>query len=462
MTTLAKQTEAVNGCHEVEYLLEDASTSSIYLAGGVAARPMECGQDGNGNGYVPFDVKILAAESDRSARHNANAFPLDRIFNDYERLGQVIHHVPEAAPSQLPSEVANDNIQDDRDKPLTLSQLSPRKLAGTTSVPQTSVVGRAPNMSPVRSANKRRVLIEPSSDEPKLKKNKGDDSVTDGRAVTASRSNLQVIAKPSARMQKQGLKSSMNSRTASSSRVRSISSSVSGPSGRSIRKAKNRVISTGRTPAFEPGTGWNDDVRLPDERNAMRPGSSSGFTLSASRTLDQKDKEDKLLDKFVSFGRSASSSKTSTGTRAEPQHTKEKGTVPLGSRSMSRSHVQPEKHRFYHPPPDFKAIHAAFDASLVQRKENIRPTVPLAMQWETDLRMQERRKFDEKVKEREREREREEEERKKLREMEEEGEVRELRKRLIVKAHDVPEWYSKMPKSKRKGQVGVMEGSKVT
>lgn len=82
------------------------------------------------------------------------------------------------------------------------------------------------------------------------------------------------------------------------------------------------------------------------------------------------------------------------------------------------------------------------------------------MQWETDLRMQERRKFDEKVKEREREREKEEEERKRLRETEEEGEVRELRKRLVVKAHDVPEWYSKMPKSKRKEQAEV-SGSEV-
>ncbi len=380
-----------------------------------------------------------------------------------------MHPVPEAAPSQMPSEVANDDIQDDRDKPLTLSQLSPRKLARTTSpVPETSVVDRAPNMSPVRPANKRRVAIESSSDEPKLKKSKGDDFKTDGRAVTASRSNSQIISKPrlpSTRMQKQGLKSSINSRFASSSRVRSVSSSVSGPSGRSIRKAKNRIISTGKAPAFNPGTGWNDDVQLPDERNATRQGSSStptsSINLLTSRTLDQKDKEDKLLDTSVPFAkRSAPSSKTNTGMRAEQQHTKAKETVPLGSRSMSRSLVQSEKHRFYHPPPNFKAIHAALDASLAQRKENIHPTVPLAMQWETDLRMQERRKFDEKVKEREREREKEEEERKRLRETEEEGEVRELRKRLVVKAHDVPEWYSKMPKSKRKEQAEV-SGSEV-
>jgi hypothetical protein len=64
VATLAKQTKAVKGHHEVEYLLEDASTSSISLAEGVTARPMEYGQKYvNGNGYVLFDVKIMAAET---------------------------------------------------------------------------------------------------------------------------------------------------------------------------------------------------------------------------------------------------------------------------------------------------------------------------------------------------------------------------------------------------------------
>lgn len=58
MAPLAKQTKAVKDCHEV--LLEDASTSSISLAGVVAARLMEYGQKYvNGNEYVPFAVENL-------------------------------------------------------------------------------------------------------------------------------------------------------------------------------------------------------------------------------------------------------------------------------------------------------------------------------------------------------------------------------------------------------------------
>jgi hypothetical protein len=100
--------------------------------------------------------------------------------------------------------------------------------------------------------------------------------------------------------------------------------------------------------------------------------------------------------------------------------------------------------------PDFKALHAAHDAELALRKENIRPTIPLPIRWETDERVKERQKFDEMMKEKEREQERLMEVRRKEQEEQEEREVKELRKKAIPKAHEVPEWYKEAPKRKDK------------
>jgi hypothetical protein len=99
--------------------------------------------------------------------------------------------------------------------------------------------------------------------------------------------------------------------------------------------------------------------------------------------------------------------------------------------------------------PDFKAMHAAQEAELALRKENIRPVVPLPIHWETDHRLKERQKFDERMREKEREQERLMELRRKEREEQEEREVRELRKKAVPKAHEVPEWYKEAPKKKK-------------
>ena len=100
--------------------------------------------------------------------------------------------------------------------------------------------------------------------------------------------------------------------------------------------------------------------------------------------------------------------------------------------------------------PDFKAIHAAQEAEFALRKENICPTVPLPMRFETDLRVKERQKFDERMREKEREREMEREQRRREREEQEEREVRELRKRAVPKAHEVPEWYKEAPRRRER------------
>ena len=94
-------------------------------------------------------------------------------------------------------------------------------------------------------------------------------------------------------------------------------------------------------------------------------------------------------------------------------------------------------------------MHAAQEAELALRKENIKPVVPLPVHWETDYRLKERQKFDERVREKEREQERLMEMRRREREEEEEREVRELRKKAVPKAHEVPEWYKEAPKKKK-------------
>ena len=104
-------------------------------------------------------------------------------------------------------------------------------------------------------------------------------------------------------------------------------------------------------------------------------------------------------------------------------------------------------------------MHAAQEAELALRKENIQPVVPLPIHWETDYRQKERQKFDEKMREKGREQERLMSLRRKEREEQEEREVRELRKKAVTKAHEVPEWYKEAPKKKKDNAiVGTIDG----
>lgn len=82
------------------------------------------------------------------------------------------------------------------------------------------------------------------------------------------------------------------------------------------------------------------------------------------------------------------------------------------------------------------------------RKENVAPTVPVPFDFQTAFRAESRAHFDEWAREREREREREEEERRREREEQEEREVKEIRKRAVPKANEVPGWYKDAPRRK--------------
>lgn len=138
-----------------------------------------------------------------------------------------------------------------------------------------------------------------------------------------------------------------------------------------------------------------------------------------------------------------------TNIRGSNTH-KDRDQDKSGNDPRERSESHKEK-RLYSSTtiPDFKAMHAAQEAELALRKENIQPVVPLPIRWETDQRLKERQKFDERMREKEREQERLMELRRKEREEEEEREVRELRKKAVPKAHEVPEWYKEAPKKKQ-------------
>ncbi|KAJ7779462.1 hypothetical protein DFH07DRAFT_876122 [Mycena maculata] len=96
--------------------------------------------------------------------------------------------------------------------------------------------------------------------------------------------------------------------------------------------------------------------------------------------------------------------------------------------------------------PDFKVMHAVWDAQSALRRSQLAPTVPVPIAFSTDARAKERERFDEKVREKERERAATREVQRREREVEEARQVRELRKRAIPKAHEVPEWYKEAPR----------------
>jgi hypothetical protein len=122
----------------------------------------------------------------------------------------------------------------------------------------------------------------------------------------------------------------------------------------------------------------------------------------------------------------------------------------VNDRSLSRKKQRTQ----FIPVPDFKTLHAHHEAEIAHRKENIHPTVPLPLELHTNERAKEREKFDRMMKEKERELERVMEQRRREREENEEREVRELRKKAIPRAHEVPEWYNEAPKKKSKVVVG--------
>jgi hypothetical protein len=88
--------------------------------------------------------------------------------------------------------------------------------------------------------------------------------------------------------------------------------------------------------------------------------------------------------------------------------------------------------------------------SHASRKENMRPvTIPQPFNWASDQRIEERKQFDDTIREKVRERELLKEQKEREREEEEGKEIRELRKRAVPKANTVPEWYKNAPRKRK-------------
>jgi uncharacterized protein involved in exopolysaccharide biosynthesis len=99
--------------------------------------------------------------------------------------------------------------------------------------------------------------------------------------------------------------------------------------------------------------------------------------------------------------------------------------------------------------PNFKTLHDAEEQRLAGRREHIVPVLPGRVELSTELRAQEREKFEEGRRTREAEAARVLEERRRAQVEEEEKEVRELRRRAVPKANEVPEWYAHAPRRAR-------------
>lgn len=108
--------------------------------------------------------------------------------------------------------------------------------------------------------------------------------------------------------------------------------------------------------------------------------------------------------------------------------------------------------RKHHQVPDFKTIHAAEEARAAglrsKRKRDMVPTVPQPFELSTDGRAREREKFEEQLRQKERESQRVLEEKRREEQEIEERAIKELRKKAVPRAHEVPEWYKDVPKRK--------------
>ncbi|KAJ7626486.1 hypothetical protein B0H17DRAFT_996031 [Mycena rosella] len=122
--------------------------------------------------------------------------------------------------------------------------------------------------------------------------------------------------------------------------------------------------------------------------------------------------------------------------------------APADNDSQSEAEFKEPRPKTYHI-PDFATLHASQAAQNTLRRSQCAPTVPIPIAFSTDARVRERARFDAQVRERE---QKEDETRAVLRREREEREaeeMREMRKRAVPKAHEVPEWYKDAPKRER-------------
>lgn len=338
--------------------------------------------------------------------------------------------------------VIDSNKRDTNDAPLTLSQISPRKPVSPG--PSWSVPA-APS-SPTRPSSKRPV----SATSPHRPSKKGKTAV----AASSKHASKDAIR----RIPSSGINSSSGvpSRSSSSSRrghatvTRKADEIRKKPAAAAPHQDASKVldqVSLDRSNASRSASSSSSSLRhpsaefsLPPKHSVSRPAEESCSGVASSSNTKVLQRHDTRVDLPPANATKPVEFKFQLDTRMEARKAE---YVKERSQLMQKSRGQ------LMPIPDFKALHAQQEAEIAHRKENIQPIHPLVLELHTSERAKEREKFDQMIKEKEREVERVMEERRREREENEEREVRELRKKAVPRAHEVPEWYKEAPKKSK-------------
>ncbi|KAJ6601664.1 hypothetical protein B0H10DRAFT_673261 [Mycena sp. CBHHK59/15] len=321
---------------------------------------------------------------------------------------------PSLTQTHDPVVVARDEAQD----PLTLSQLSPWKRDSTTAAPDPEA----------------EVGMDVDREEPPTRKRPASPSpIVSCESKKGKFEKLGVLGVGVPPRAPSTKRARPPARTASVNQSRAQTKRASKVRARDVSLAK---VAESTRVQKSAGSTSSRSLKRTDNSSAITSGvaSSSAITQSSS----EKDK------KKVTVPQSIASATVSVAFNyqldAKKDVRREDGSRPASSGSTNRKASS-------HAVPDFKSLHASLDAQRAIRR--VTPTVPIPIVFHTDVRAKEREAFDEQVREKEREREAEKELTQREREEEEVREVRELRKRAVPKAHEVPAWYKDVPRTRR-------------
>ncbi|KAF5332875.1 hypothetical protein D9611_005286 [Ephemerocybe angulata] len=233
------------------------------------------------------------------------------------------------------------------------------------------------------------------------------------------------VPAPEQRQGAAAARSTSNARSGSSSKVKMVHATV--PVGFNFRVSAR--LEARKSVGASRGLGGSEGARA---RVTAK--------LNAAKAAKAKGKE-KAKEKEKAVTRNAD-----LRTFRRPRH-----QAPASSSTMKHSQSNSNSNSS-HPVPDFKALHASHEADLTRRKEKLlrqsraNAVIPVSPRFETKNRLKERHKFDDMVKEKELRLQEEREAQRRVQAEEEERLVRELRRKAVPKAHEVPEWYKDAPK----------------